>query len=75
MKLALVIRHSELETLADNFTSILKSEKFQIEPLNIFDDAPDYRLFAAPPLEEISLIVALGGPMSVNDDYPALRQE
>ena len=75
MKRALVIRHAELETLADNFTAVLESKKFQIEPLNFFDDGPEYRLFAAPPLEEISLIIALGGPMSVNDDYPALRQE
>ena len=75
MKRALIIRHAEVETLAGNFTSVLKSEKFQLEFLNIFDDAPEYRIFAAPPLEEISIIIALGGPMSANDDYPALHQE
>jgi GMP synthase (glutamine-hydrolysing) len=75
MKRALVIRHAELETLAGNFTPVLQSENFQLEPLNIFEDAPGYRIFAAPPLEEISVIIALGGPMSANDDYPALRQE
>ena len=75
MKRALVIRHDAAETLARNFTSVLQSENFQLEPLNIFKDAPEYRLFPAPPLDEISLIIALGGPMSANDDYPALRQE
>ena len=75
MKRALVIRHAELETLAENFSSVLRSQGFQLEPLNIFDDAPEYRIFAAPPLKEISLIIALGGPMSANDDYPALHKE
>ena len=75
MKRALVIRHAESETLSGNFTSVLQSEKFQIEPLNIFDCAPKYPLFSAPALEEITLIIALGGPMSVNDNYAGLRQE
>ena len=75
MKRALVIRHSAAETLAANFTSVLRSENFELEPLNIFDDAPGYRSFQAPPLEDISLIIALGGPMSANHDYPALRVE
>ena len=75
MKRALVIRHAAAETLAANFTSVLQSQAFQLEPLNIFEDAPEYQLFPAPPLDEISLIIALGGPMSANDDYPALRQE
>ena len=75
MKRALVIRHAAAETLAGNFTSVLESEHFELEPLNTFEDAPDYRLFPAPPLDEISLIIALGGPMSANDYYPALRQE
>ena len=75
MKRALVIRPAAAETLAANFTSVLQSQAFQLEPLNIFEDAPEYQLFPAPPLDEISLIIALGGPMSANDDYPALRQE
>ena len=75
MKRALVIRHAAAETLAGNFTSVLRPENFQLETLNIFGDAPNYRKFPAPPVEEISLIVALGGPMSANHDYPALREE
>ena len=75
MKRALVIRHARAETLGANSTSVLRSENFELEPLNIFDDAPGYRKFQAPPLEDISLIIALGGPMSANDDYPALREE
>ena len=75
MKRALVIRHAAQETLAGNFTPVLQSKDFALESLNIFEDAPGYSSFRSPPLEEISLIVALGGPMSANDDYPALHQE
>ena len=75
MKRALVIRHAPVETLAANFTAVLQSENFQLEPLNIFKDAPVYRSFQAPPLEDIGLIIALGGPMSANDDDPVLREE
>ena len=36
---------------------------------------PDFAAFDAPDLSEVDLIVSLGGPMSANDNYPALVQE
>ena len=75
MKRALIIRHHEYETMGENFRSILQRHGFELAECNIFDSAPDYDQFKAPPLDEIDLIMAFGGPMSVNDDLPALRAE
>ncbi len=75
MKRALIIRHAAQESLAANYTETLVSQGFALEPLNIFESAPDYRRFSPPDLEGISLILILGGPLSANDDYPALHQE
>ena len=75
MKRALIIRHAAPETLAANFTEVLEQHGFQLEPLNVFAWAPTYHHFDPPPLEEVDLVVALGGPMSANDDYPAIHQE
>jgi GMP synthase (glutamine-hydrolysing) len=75
MKTALIIRHAAPESLAANYIGTLKEHGFILEPLNIFQSAPEYREFAAPGLNEVSLVLILGGPLSVNDDYPALRQE
>ncbi len=75
MKRALVIRHSAAETLGGNFTALLEGLGFQLVALNVFESAPDYDRFLAPALSEVSLIIALGGPMSANDDLPALAME
>lgn len=75
MKRALIIRHAAPETLGANFTSALQQAGFQLWPLNLFEQAPDYVAFDAPSLDEVSLIVSLGGPLSANDDFPALKQE
>ena len=75
MKRALIIRHAAPETLGANFTSILESAGFEIATLEIFDLAPAYGLFSAPDLSSLHLIISLGGPLSANDDYPALAQE
>lgn len=75
MKRALIIRHAEPETLAANFTGVLEQHGFHLEPLNVFDSAPAFDRFAPPPLEQVDLIVALGGPQSANDDFPAIHQE
>ena len=75
MKRALIIRHAEPETLAANFTGVLEQHGFQLEPLNIFESAPAFDRFAPPSLEQVALIVALGGPQSANDDLPAIHQE
>ena len=74
-KLALIIRHAEPETLAANYTSTLVERGFELRPLNVFEGAPDFEAFDPPALEEIDLIVALGGPQSANDPYPALSAE
>ena len=75
IKRALIIRHHAAETLASNFTSELADQGFELTPLHLFESAPTFSRFDAPPLEEVSLIVALGGPMSANDDLPALHEE
>jgi GMP synthase (glutamine-hydrolysing) len=75
MKRALIIRHAAPETLARNYTSVLKQHGFSLEHLNVFESAPGYASFSPPPLDDLDLIVVLGGPLSANDDYPALQQE
>ena len=75
MKRALIIRHAEPETLAANFSGVLEQHGFHLEPLNVFDSAPAFARFAPLPLEEVDLIVVLGGPQSANDDFPAIHQE
>ena len=46
-----------------------------MDPLDVFESAPKYGVFNPPELSEIRLILILGGPMSANDDFPALYQE
>ncbi len=75
MKRALVIRHAAPETLAANFTGILEGYGFQLEFQNIFDSEPTYERFDPPDVEDVDLIVALGGPLSANDDYVAIHRE
>ncbi len=74
-KLALIIRHAEPETLAENYTSALVKRGFELRPLDVFQSAPEFDEFDPPGLEEVDLIVSLGGPQSANDCYPALRAE
>jgi len=74
-KVALIIRHAEPETLAGNYTSTLVERGFELRPLDVFEGAPEFEEFEPPGLEEIGLIIALGGPQSANDSYPALRAE
>ncbi len=74
-KLALVIRHNQFETLGDNYTSVLRERGFEFHPLNVFEGEPDFDVFDAPPLDTIDLIIALGGALSANDDYPAIHAE
>ena len=74
-KRALIIRHNEFETLGENYTSVLVEHGFEFYPLNVFDGAPDFADFDPPPLDEIDLIIALGGALSANDPYPAILSE
>ena len=75
MKRALIIRHHESETMGENFRAILERRCFEFTECNIFESAPVYDRFDPPPLSDIDLIMAFGGPMSVNDDLPALHAE
>ena len=75
MKRALIIRHAAPETLGSNYSEVLHQAGFDLVPVDLFDLAPDYASFPAPSLAEVSLVVALGGPLSANDDYPSLKAE
>lgn len=75
MKLALIIRHAAPESLAGNYTAALKEHGFHMEPVNIFESAPRYDCFSPPDLGDVDLILILGGPLSANDDYPAIHKE
>ena len=75
MKRALIIRHAAPESLADNFRSIFEAQGFHLDRLDVFESAPRYDLFNPPELASIKMILILGGPMSANDDLPALHQE
>ncbi len=74
-KLALIVRHAEPETLAENYTTALVERGFEFRELNVFEGAPEFGQFDPPPLEEVDLIIVLGGPQSANDDYHALSAE
>ncbi len=74
-KRAVIIQHHPVETLGGNFTAILRDTGFAITTVPVFAGAPDFVEFDAPDTTETDLIVALGGPMSANDNYPALIQE
>ena len=75
MKRALIIQHAAAEPLGSNFTGVLKSRGFTLETLPLFQGAPGYVEFSPPSLDSIALVVALGGPLSANDDFPAIRLE
>ena len=75
MKKALIVRHHEAETMGSNFREILERHGFEFVACNIFESAPAYDRFDVPALGDVDLIMAFGGPMSVNDDLPALHAE
>ncbi len=72
---AVIIQHHPVETLGGNFTGVLKHAGFDLHHVRVCDGAPGFAEFDAPDLSELDLVVALGGPMSANDNYPALIQE
>ena len=74
-KRAVIIQHHPLETLADNFAGVLLDAGFNLTLVPVFEGAPDFATFDPPDLSEVDLVVALGGPMSANDNYPALIHE
>ena len=72
---ALIIQHHPAETLGANFAAVLRTAGFALTTVPVYEGAPGFAAFDAPDLDDVDLIIALGGPMSANDDYPALRQE
>ena len=72
---AVIIQHVAVETLAANFTAVLQDAGFTLTTVPLFAGAPNFTDFNAPDLAGVDLIISLGGPMSANDDLPALRQE
>ena len=74
-KRALIIRHNEHETLGENYASTLAEGNFDLISLNVFESEPDFDDFNPPSLDELDLIIALGGALSANDDYPAINAE
>ena len=75
MKNAVVIQHHRFETLGSNFSAILSELGHEIATVPMFEGKPDFAEFDAPDLDGVDLIIALGGPMSANDGFPALRAE
>jgi GMP synthase (glutamine-hydrolysing) len=75
LKNAIVIQHHRFETLGSNFGSILGELGYEITTVPVFEGEPDFTDFDAPDLDRVDLIVVLGGPMSANDDFPALQRE
>ena len=74
-KHSVIIQHIAVETLGGNFTGLLHEAGFKLTTVPVYAGAPDFAAFDAPHLSEVDLIVSLGGPMSANDNYPALIQE
>lgn len=72
---AVVIQHHPVERLGSNLTGILKNAGFGLTTVPVFAGAPEFAAFDPPDVSEADLIVSLGGPMSANDNYPALIQE
>ena len=72
---ALIIQHHPVETLGANFAAVLRDAGFALATVPLYAGAPDFAAFDPPDRAAVDLIIALGGPMSANDDYPALRQE
>lgn len=75
MKKSVIIQHHRFETLGSNFNSILGELGYEITTIPVFEGEPDFAPFDAPDLGGVDLIIALGGPMSANDGYPALQRE
>ncbi len=72
---AVVIQHHQFETIGSNFEALLTSAGFNIETVPVYSHAPDFQSFDAPRLGHEDIAIALGGPMSANDGFPALQKE
>ncbi len=72
---AVVIQHHQFETLGSNFQSVLKGAGFDIVTVPVYAEAPMFQKFEAPKPKSDDIVIALGGPMSANDGFPALEAE
>ena len=72
---AVIIQHIAVETLGTNFTGLLQDAGFSITTVPLYAGAPEFKTFDPPDLSDTDLVISLGGPMSANDNYPALIQE
>ena len=72
---AIIIQHHRYETLGSNFESVLNSAGFCIVTVPVFSSAPGFYSFDAPPPGRDDIVIALGGPMSANDELSALEKE
>ncbi len=72
---ALIVQHVAVESLAENFMSVLLEYRFGLDFVKIYESAPAFDSFSPPPLSSVNLLIVLGGPFSANDDYPALLKE
>lgn len=72
---AVVIQHHQFETLGSSYESVLTGAGFGIETVPVYSGAPEFQSFDAPPLGQDDVVVALGGPMSANDELTALQEE
>ena len=75
MRTSVVVQHHPSETLGSNFSAILSECGSDIVTVPAYEWLPESAEFHAPDLDEVDAIVTLGGPMSANDPYPALKGE
>ena len=75
LKKAVIIQHHIFETLGSNFHSILDDSGYGVTAVPVFEGEPDFVEFDAPDLDSVDLVIALGGPMSANNAFPALQAE
>ncbi len=75
LKRALVVQNSPIETLGSNFGAVLREAGFSFRGLGVHGDGLQDPQPPFPAVSDIELLIALGGPASANDPYPALRAE
>ena len=72
---ALVIQHHPVETLGANLSGVLAQRGISPETISAEQAITGGHDLPVSPLDDVRLIIALGGPMSANDTLPAIRQE
>ena len=75
MTRVLVIQHHPVETLGHNLSGVLADRGIIPETILAHDAVLTGENLPLPTLESVQIIISLGGPMSANDTFPAIRQE